>query len=299
MTVNTPAPVPIPASVSSIAQLPTKFAGLAVHQPTAIQQHRGTCISLSGAGGVGKTTLAHEVINSPIIERVLFVDIEGGAHVLDDEEYTRQGYLPEEGPKLGIVQPTNWMELERIMQALVRDPAPFNCAIWDNMSEALEMAKASKAFYANEADQLGKWNTITNMMVELFRQGRDMARARRFVTIYCMWDTTEHEDEMGVKFKHRGLHFNPKLAEKFMGIVDLVGWLETPNKPAKPYPPILHFDKDPLWPTKMRVSPRTRSLSNIPDVHYNPSLADIIDTLMDGKPFPTAKHASPVRERPT
>jgi hypothetical protein len=280
--------------------LPTKFAGLDVKQPTEIQQHRGMCLSLAGAGGVGKTTLSVDIINSPIVKRCLFIDIEGGAHVVDDEEYSRKDtFKPEEGPKMGIVEVTTWLQLERIMQQFIADPGPFNCAIWDNMSEALELCKAKHAFYSVVADQLSKWNSITNDMVELFRKGRDIARTREFITIYCMWDTAESEDELGAKYKHRGLHFNPKLAEKFTGVVDFIGWLETPSKPMPPYPPILHFDKSPMYPTKQRISPRTKALANIPDIHYNPSLADIANTMMGGKPFPTEKHTPKRTERPT
>lgn len=290
-----------PTQASKLAQLPTTFAGLPIKQPSEVQQHRGTCLSLSGPGGVGKTTLATTIIDSDIIQKCLFIDIEGGVHVVDDESYSRKdrGWRPEEGPKMGIVEPKTWMELERIMQALIQNPGPFNCAIWDNMSEALELLKAKHSFYANVNDQLSKWNTITNEMVDLFRKGRDLARTREFVTIYCMWDTNESEDEMGNKFKHRGLHFNPKLAEKFMGIVDVVGWLETPSKPMAPYPPILHFDKDPMYPTKLRISPRTKSLTNVPDIIYNPNLGHYIDTVMGGKPWPAAQHQGGKRERPT
>lgn len=286
------------AVIKQLAKLPTTFAGLPVKQPSEIAQHRGICLSLSGPGGVGKTTLSATVINSILARRALFVDIESGGHVLDDES-TSDTYKPEEGPYLGLVEAKSWQDLENIMNQLVRNPGPFHCAIWDNMSEALELCKAKYNFYSNVADQLSKWNTITNDMVELFRKGRDMARNRQFVTIYCMWDTNESEDEMGTKFKHRGLHFNPKLAEKFTGIVDWIGWLETPDPPMSPYPPILHFDKSPMYPTKYRISPRTKAMRNVPEIIYNPDLGDIVDTVIGGKPWPTDKHKSPKRERPS
>lgn len=277
-------------------KLPEKFAGFPIKQPSEIQQHRGLCLSLSGEGGVGKTTLAETVRKCNLVveggKKVLFVDIEGGSHVIDDQ--LPETYKPEEGPDLGIIEVTKWNDLVLIMQQLIQDPGPFCGAIWDNMSEALELCKGKHGFYTGaEKDQFGKWDDMTNDMVNLFRQGRDLARSREFITIYCMWDTQKHEDSMGVKFQHRGLHFNPKLAEKFMGIVDVVGWLETPPKPALPYPPVLHFDKDPLYPTKMRMSPRSKALTNLPDIIYNPDLGDIVNTVVSHKSWPIDKHTKP------
>lgn len=262
-------------------RIPTKFAGLPIRKPSEIQQHRGTCITLTGKGGVGKTTLAATITHSDIAQRCLFVDLEGGAHVLDDDPY------------MDIVEVHSWSELEVILQSLVRDTKTYRSVIIDNASEALELCKAKYNFYADITKQLSLWNQITNDMVTMFRTGRDIARQEQFVTIFCMWDTIDNEDDMGQKFKHRNVSLNPKLAEKFLGIMDIVGWLEQPTKPNLPYPPILHFDIDPLYPTKKRISPRQQSLLKIPDIIYNPDLGHIIDTMIGGKPWPTEQHQKP------
>jgi len=273
-------------------QLPTEFAGLEIKQPEELEQYRGWSCGLSGPGGVGKTTLSGTLVNSKWVQehgKILYVDIEGGAYVIDDEP--PQTARLQEGPILGVVEASSWTHIEMVMQQLHRNPDPFVGAVWDNMSEALELCKHKHHFYETPTDhRIGLWDGITNDMVNLFRQGRDLARTREFIIIYNMWDTQEHENPMGEKFKHRGLHFNPKLSEKFLGITDMAGWLETPPKPMPPYPAILHFDKDPLYPTKTRVSPRMRRHTNIPDTIYSPDLGDIVDTIIGGKPWPSEKH---------
>lgn len=257
---------------------PKQFAGYAIRTPSEIQQYKGACITLTGKGGVGKTTLAGSVTHSDITHRTLFVDLEGGAHVLDDDPY------------MDIIEISTWAQLQSVMQMLIANRGPYNSAVFDNMSEALELCKHHHNFYADVKAQLGLWNQITNDMVQLFRQGRDLARTNQFVMVYVMWDTTDAEDDMGNKFKHREVALNPKLAEKFMGIMDLVAWLETPSKPKPPYPPILHFDIDPLYPTKKRMNPKQQALTKLPDVIYQPDLGHIVDTLLGGKQWPADLH---------
>lgn len=261
-----------------------KFAGLTIRKPSEIMQHRGLCLTITGKGGVGKTTLAGTAVHSSITHRTLFVDLEGGSHVLEDD------------PNVDIVEVHNWSELSIVMQRLITDRSKYNCAIFDNMSEALELCKAKYDFYSDVTKQLSLWNQITNDMVSMFRQGRDLARQERFICIFVMWDTTDNEDEMGNKFKHRSVNLNPKLAERFMGIMDLVCWLEQPTKPNKPYPPILHFDIDPLYPTKKRINPRQQALTKLPDIIYSPDLGDIVDTIVGGKEWDSVKHAKPANK---
>lgn len=257
------------------------FAGISIKKPSELAQHQGICLTLTGKGGVGKTTLAPTVIHSELARPCVFFDLEGGSFVLDDD------------PNIDVVPVKSWSELELCMQNLVRNPSPYKSAVFDNMSEALELCKHKHNFYADITKQLSLWNQITNDMVSLFRQGRDLARQEPFVVIYCMWDTTDSEDDMGNKFKHREVALNPKLAEKFMGIMDFVAWLEQPPKPQSPYPPLMHLDIDPLYPTKKRINPRQQALVKIPDIIHNPDLGDVVDTIMGHKEWPAEKHQPP------
>jgi phage nucleotide-binding protein len=263
------------------------FAGYVLRKPSDIMQYKGACITLCGKGGVGKTTVAGGITKSDLTHKTLFVDLEGGAHVLNDD------------PNLDIIEVSSWSQLCAVMQKLIVNRGEYNSAVFDNMSEALELCKHHHNFYADPKQQLGLWNQITNDMVQLFRQGRDLARTNQFVMVYIMWDTTDAEDDMGNKFKHREVALNPKLAEKFMGIMDLVAWLETPPKPKKPYPPILHFDVDPLYPTKKRMNPKQQALMKLPDIIYNPDLGEIIDTIVGGKPWDVEAHTDKPAVRPT
>lgn len=254
------------------------FGGFRIRKPSEIAQYKGTCLTLCGKGGVGKTYLTGTLSSSELTHRTLFVDLEGGSHVLNDD------------PNVDVIEITEWAQLNAVMQRLITNRGEYNSAIFDNMSEALELCKHHLNFYADVSKQLSLWNQITNEMVQLFRQGRDLARTNQFVMVYVMWDTTDSEDDMGNKFKHRDVSLNPKLAEKFMGIMDLVAWLESPPKPKPPYPPILHFDVDPLYPTKKRMNPKQQALLKIPDIIYAPDLGHIVDTIVGGKPWPEHLH---------
>jgi len=292
--IDTPPDDPIPPiGRTGLPQLPTKFAGLQVYQPREVRQYKGYSLAISGRGGVGKTTLASTVVNSPIAHNCLFVDIEGGAVVIDDAE-DRPGYVPEEGPHLGVVNVTTWGELNVVMQRLITDRKRYgiNSAIFDNCSEALELSKIRHGFYtADKKDRLSLWDDITNDMVQLFRQGRDLARNEQFVMIFILWDTDRLMETGDPRSGHkRDLGVNPKSAEKLQGIMDYVAWLETPPKPKPPYPPIMHFEYDPEIPTKKRLNPKQQSMLGIPDLIYNPDMGDIVDTVLGGKPWPHDKH---------
>lgn len=282
--------------------LPKKFAGLDVRQPKEIRQYKGWSCGLSGRGGVGKTTLASSLINTPLAHNCLYVDIEGGAFVIDDaEDHPR--YRPEEGPHLGIVDVFTFAQLEAVMQNLVSNfkKQGIYSAVFDNMSEAVELSKARHNFYQTDKDhRLGLWDDITNDMIQLFRQGRDLARQEQFVCIFIMWDTDRLMEQGNPRGGHkRDVSLNPKCAEKFIGIMDHVAWLETPDKPKSPYPPIMHLDIDPGIPTKKRINPKQQRILGIPDVIYQPDLGDIVNTVVGGLPWPTERHIDKPAARPT
>lgn len=280
----------------NVKPLPTSFAGLPVRQPREVRQYHGWSCLLTGKWGAGKTTLASTIVNSPICWNTLFVDIEGGAHILDDAE-DRASWKPEEGPHLGIVEVHTWLELHTVMQHLIteRKKLGINSAIFDNMGEALELCKKKHGFYtAGASKEFSLWDDMTNDMVNLFRDGRDLARQEQFVCIFVSWDTEKPMDRSDPSGPtKRDVSFNPKLAEKVMGVMDSGLWVETPPKPKPPYPPILHFtDVDPSIPVKKRINPKQQATLGIPDVIYNPDMGVIIDTLLGGVPFPVENHTN-------
>lgn len=286
----------------NLPPLPKKFAGLQVRQPSEVRQYKGWSCGLSGRGGVGKSTLAASLINSPLAHNCLYVDIEGGAFVIDNaEDHPR--YLPEEGPHLGIVDVFSFSQLEAIMQNLIINfkKDGIYSAVFDNMSEALELSKIKHGFYTTDKNmRLSIWDDITNDMIQLFRMGRDLARQEQFICVFVMWDTDRLTEAGNPKSDHkRDVSLNPKLAEKFIGIMDHVAWLETPDKPKPPYPPIMHFDIDPSIPTKKRMNPKQQRILGIPDVIYQPDLGDIVNTVVGGLPWPTHLHIDKPAARPT
>lgn len=278
-----------------IKPLPRKFSGLDVYQPRDIRQYKGWSTCISGRGGVGKSTLAASVINSELAWNCIFVDIEGGAVVLDDAEDNPK-WRPEEGPHLGIVNVQDWSTLNTVMDNTIatHKSLDINCVIFDNMGEAIELSKHARGFYkAGAANEFGIWDDITNDMIGFFRRGRDLARQEQFICIFVMWDTEKlmvrNDPHGGYK---RDLALNPKTAEKVMGVMDSCIWLETPPRPRTPYPPILHFtDIDPAIPTKKRLNPKQQRILNIPDVIYNPDLGVIVDSILGGQKFPIENHA--------
>ena len=286
----------------TVKLLPKKFAGLPVRQPAEIRQYKGLCIGMSGRGGVGKTTLSETIVNSPISHNVMFFDVEGGAFVLDDAE-DKPGYVPAEGPHLGIVDITEWSHVQLSMQYLIREHKKLGIhgAIWDNCAEVLELCKIKHNFYTTEkSKRLSLWDDITNDMLTFFRDGRNLCRQEQFVMVFVMWDTDRLVDPSDQRSDHkRDIALSPKLAEKFMGIMDYVCWLETPPKPKPAHPPIMHFlDIDPAIPTKKRLNVKQQKMMGIPDVIYNPDLGDIINTVLGGMPWPTDKHTNTPSSKP-
>lgn len=268
------------------------FAGQRLLTFDEIREHRGTCIVLSGKPGVGKTTLAATAANSDIAVPLLHLDIESGGHVIN----TPKMFTLPDGSEIPVIQPIEvkeFVQVERIIQQLLLNPKPFNGCILDNFSELLSLCQKKHNFYGlAEKDRYSAWNKITDDMLDVTRNLRNLARNRRFVSIIVMWDTAESEvDPAGnVTRKYRDVQLTPKLAEKFKGIVDVMGYVERPDMPQKPYPPVLRFDIDPTIPTKMRISPQDKALLELPDIIYQPDLGDIINTTLGGMPWPADKH---------
>jgi len=231
---------------------------------------------------VGKTTLAptirdSELVGSHVGKRVALLDADAGSHVIDDFD------------DVDIFEAKTAGDIDSFVQQLIRNPDPYNGAIIDGGTEMLDLYKIKHA----SKNGWDYWNNIYDDYLSIVRGLRNLARNRAFFCCIILWDTGE-KDDTG-KTHWREINLTPKLGEKFLGLIDVLGYLELSPKGLPPHPPVLHFEPQQLgaqgsFPTKLRVNPRQQALTQIPLTIFQPNLGHLIDTVVAGKPWPKELH---------
>lgn len=247
-------------------------------RPVAQMERQGVFIVIYGVPGSAKTTIAGQVVLSPFGSPAYDADMEGGAESI-------RSLVGVEIPPLGQ-EINTWDRLTSLIDRFHGAPKGairHKSLLIDNASETLSMWQ-DKHLPGAKQMEIQHWGAYYRDMLSLTRKLRDISRKQRVNIIMTAWELPR-ENSSGQVYKH-DLDFNPQLARRFPGLVDIVGYL-TVIGPTKRE---LSFQAHPRTAAKFRRSVNYADVYSIPDILRftleDAPIADLVSTLQGGLPFP-------------
>ncbi len=267
-----------PAPTVMTPQNLESFAGLKVTKPHE-RATRGNVYVIYGQGGVGKTALAAQIVDSEFVKRgVVWLDIDAGTDTID--------HLIKEG-KIQQVQIESWNQLDKFTQAYIREQ-PWDVVCIDNMSEG-QTLDLRGITGSDRQPEIQEYGTSEAHMLSVVRRWRDIAEQNDIIVFILFWETTK--DKGGGK--KDDLQVTNKLAEKLAGIV---GW-------------VLHLTSEPDRDVTRKISiagastkTAAKSRRDITDkvawsipneIYYRVDqtpLVDMLRAIRNGVTFPASKY---------
>lgn len=249
----------------------TSFGGIRVRDVKEAAT-RGVCLGIYGPAGAGKTTLCCTAVrNLELGAPGIVLDAEGGARSVADEMGLEWGEL------------ITFDDAENFVQAALavgENNFKWRSVILDNLSELAEMCR--REVTKGDTTTQPEYNQVTTRVKNLVRDYRNLSRLFGVNVFIVMWDTPE-KNEAGATIARR-VNFTPKLASQLPGVVDLIGYLEVIDNPPH-FSRNLHLEATPRLDSKWRVAP-SEVANTMPRQIVNPTMDEILDTLIGGKPFP-------------
>lgn len=256
------------------------FAGFPIQRGSQAA-NSGVCIILYGKAGAGKTPLAATAVKSEQYGHpMLYVDAEAGRKSI--AHYQNIDFLPI----------TQWATVDKIMNELLEADNPYKCVVFDNLSELRDMHMRTEV--KSTEPQIKEWLLNSNGIVSFVRKCRDYSE-RGISFILVLWDSDEKDEGLGIIIKK--LELTPALQKTIPGMVDMIGYIEVNEDQSR----TISFKQ-----SRTRVSKFRRSREDLaqqiplelivrdPDM---PVLADILNTLKGGVPFPVERYSRKLPER--
>lgn len=271
---------------------------------------------LYSTAGAGKTTLAASAVDSIYGAPLLIIDAEGGARVVSHRA------------DIDVVSITDinsagasgfgWERIKEVTNDLISSklrhisglsgrpedagaaPGPYKTVVIDNMSEMIDMCvrhvlrTISRNIEAKDRPDQNDWGKVTAEVLLFTRRMRDFARNSGCNVFFIAWEIAD-KNEQGQVIKN-GLLFNPALARKIPGIVDMVGFLRVLSGGERE----LTFEPSTRTDAKFRRN-GTEVANQIPDVMRwkgkdNGPIVDMLNTFKGGVAFPAYKYRKPTQE---
>lgn len=262
-----------------IVPLPEGFSipGVPIEDIGDYSEGSGCCMTIYGWGGGGKTTLAGTVLESRFVRpgRVWYGDAEANAHVIQhlagQIKFTRIKALP---------------VVERFTQYAQthKNEFPFDAVIWDNLAELQNIFIDDAAGGPGAIRQIQHYNTATQKLQKFVRDWRVMAAERQLVVIFIGWEDAYTDTDTNQRHSH--IQMTPAMQKAYPGMVGFMGLLTAEGPKLRKLDMTANKNRD----TKLNASLVGNS-SKIPLVLWNPSLGPVIDTIIGGDSFPTARFA--------
>lgn len=255
----------------------TKFAGLSIKRGSEGLKNEGLCILLYGPPGVGKTPIAATITKSAEFGLpCAWFDIEKG----------RSSIAHYEG--IDFFDITTWQQIDEVKKTLKAQVHGYKTVVFDNLSVLRERHMATLVA-PGKNPEIQHFGSNTTAIREFMRFCRDYATVSGVNVIVTAWDENELDDYTGLLMKR--LNLTKKLQTEVPGILDIVGYLEYAIGSTTR---VLRFDSSARTESRFRraIGSNEQQIPlkiPIPDPDF-PVLADIVDTLRGGKPWPKAKY---------
>lgn len=236
----------------------------------------GTNMTFYGQGGAGKTTLPSCLADTEFAP-VFFMASESGISVVQNL------HLP-------YTDMAKWTDIDKLLNALKGpNPPKIKSLVLDNLSEMLNICIHHVAPSGQPTQP--EWNKITNLMLSMVRDFRDLTKNMDLNVFFLAWDSDERDELQAVK---KDINFTPALRKAFPGIVDTVGHIAVLDR--RPDMRKISFAPSPKTIAKFRRAP-TANARKIPfEIYYtldNLPLADVLRTMKSDAEWPAAKYPVP------
>lgn len=239
--------------------------------------------------GVGKTLLASTVLDwagvraSPEVGHAMmyWIDCDGGLRVARSRE-----------AELTYSTVTTYAQLLAIVDDLAKRKGKyFSGIVLDTGSEAadlcMDVTLADQG--KTEPDWLAWRDNSRKFTTEIIRPLRNVGRKYGIPVIFTYWLREDKAKDSG-RVTRVGADLNPALSKFAMAAVDLSIYLEVLQDEETR---CAHLSTTKRTAAKFRIDPRLEADKSIPPYMANPSLVPILETIVDGKPFPVAAHRLP------
>lgn len=243
------------------------------------------CISVYAKSGVGKTVLMATVLDweSIKIPKMFVIDTDGGLRSVRSR-----------GDGIEYTPVTEWERFLDVRKELETGLAAEYGAIGlDTGSELADLAMEwtidnRSSNDENRPNQLD-WHHNSRMYItQVVRPLRNIGRKYGIPVVLTFWEREDTNDNGGVIGVRADL--NPALRKMALAAVDLACWEEVMKDDQSR---ALHLTTTRRTDAKFRLDMALDTDKSIPPYIYNPSLATILDTIVDGKPWPEGKHVFP------
>jgi phage nucleotide-binding protein len=261
------------------------IAGIRILTPSQVSVTQGACIAIYGPGGSGKTTLCGMACKAKYGGKTLVLDAEGGSHVLKHLE-----------PDIEVAPLVSWSDHQAFRKHVNSDPKGFvqeypNLML-DNLSEIQDLNLRGIVGGDGVPTDIRDWGKSTAQMLDAVRFWRNISIKHGLNVFIVLWDSPE-KDKDGNTVARR-VNLTSKLATKFPGIVNLVGYLRVQS--AQTGLRHLSFRPGESTDAKFRIAPSEQSAKVPLDLYYtlvdNP-MDDILRVLRGGESWPEGKYLRP------
>lgn len=266
---------------NNAARVIRKYGGIEV-QPVSAPD-RGLALGIYAPGGVGKTTLAATITDSPLGSPALLLDARGNSHVV--ASYS---------DNIDVATITQFEQVEKIRQDILKDhDFPYKSVILDNVSEMWSLDLRDR-YGPMQVIAWEKHSATTSDLLNLVRNWMDLAITGPHINvIFVFQESPEKRTIRGQEVGSRSeVALSKALQSHVPSLINFLGRLYIASD-TPPFRRVLDFTPaEAVHQAKIQVDRGDEFARQIPYQIYDPSLAPLLETLRGHKPFPVANHGA-------